>query len=169
MKKLLQLENYYMTRLHIDYDETVSPPHESRDNPAFDFEVFENPDDDHLLALEMSFGYQGQEGKNEPPWAIDARILGVFRFESEVKKEEIGPPLFLNGSTILYGILRGILASVGGNFPVGRIILPTVYMEDILKEWSGRISEKPAKPASQTPARRRSLRSRKRNPPTSNS
>ncbi len=39
-----------------------------------------------------------------------------------------------NGCTILYGILRGQLANITGSFPNRKLLLPTVMMEDVVKD-----------------------------------
>jgi hypothetical protein len=47
----------------------------------------------------------------------------------------------LNGATILYGIARAEVASLTSNFPGGRLLLPTVYMDEVLKQQAARLAE----------------------------
>ncbi|MCK5841034.1 MAG: hypothetical protein KAH31_02615 [Candidatus Sabulitectum sp.] len=60
-------------------------------------------------------------------------IFGIFSFPSETSLNDMEGIIRVNGCTILYGLLRGHLASVTGAFPSGPYVLPTVNMLEVVK------------------------------------
>lgn len=70
-------------------------------------------------------------------------VLGTFQIDSggdETGGEGLDYLAALNGATILYGIIRSEVANMTSNFPGGRHVLPTVYMNEILKGQSEQMS-----------------------------
>ena len=66
---------------------------------------------------------------------IDSEIVGYFSFSEEFSDEEKRQiTIRINGSVILYGILRGQIATFTGSFPNGKFNLPTVNMIEIVNE-----------------------------------
>ena len=49
-------------------------------------------------------------------------------------EEQMQALIRINGSAILYGILRGEIAVFTGSFPGGKFVLPAVYMQDVVKD-----------------------------------
>ena len=66
-------------------------------------------------------------------WSIDVEIAGLFSFAEGTGASDMEGIVRVNGCTILYGLLRGHLASVTGVFPSGPYLLPTVNMLDVVK------------------------------------
>ena len=66
-------------------------------------------------------------------WKIDMEIAGIFTFPEGISAGDREGMIRVNGCTILYGILRGHLASVTGAFPSGPYVLPTVNMFEVVK------------------------------------
>lgn len=70
-------------------------------------------------------------------YEVDLTIVGAFQIEQSSDEGpdggKIGYLAALNGSTILYGIVRGELTSLTSSFPGGRYLLPAVYMNEVLK------------------------------------
>ena len=66
-------------------------------------------------------------------WSIDVEIVGIFSFSPETSLNDMEGIVRVNGCTILYGLLRGHLASVTGAFPSGPYVLPTVNMLEVVK------------------------------------
>jgi hypothetical protein len=75
---------------------------------------------------------------------LHAAVVGLFELavegDAELTEENARWILALNGATILYGILRGEIASLSANFPSGRYLLPTVYMHEVLAAQAQRVS-----------------------------
>ncbi len=66
-------------------------------------------------------------------WNIDVEIAGIFSFPDGSSSSDMEGIIRVNGCTILYGLLRGHLASVTGAFPSGPYVLPTVNMLEVVK------------------------------------
>lgn len=65
---------------------------------------------------------------------LEATIVGFFSFPAEREPAERERIIRVNGLTMLYGALRGALATVSGLFPPDfRYVLPTVNMLDVIK------------------------------------
>src|SRR5690606_7142009 len=87
---------------------------------------------DRVVALKVSLA---------PPaecsgYQIALSITGLLSVEpggEEIDEENLRSLAVLNGAMILYGIVRAEVASMTSNFPGGRLLLPTVYMQEILK------------------------------------
>ena len=66
--------------------------------------------------------------------AFEAEIVGFFTFPEGTESTRIEQLVRLNGCTVLYGVLRGLIANTTGSFPGGKFILPTFMMQDVVAE-----------------------------------
>lgn len=90
---------------------------------------------EHLIRLDLSAAPPPEQAG----YRISLSIVGVFRTETDgqdYSREALRDIAALNGSAILYGIVRAEIASLTSNFPPGRMLLPAVYMHEILKQQS---------------------------------
>ena len=60
--------------------------------------------------------------------------MGAYQVEEEVPQDEANRRVAGNGTAILLGILRGQLASITSCFPPGKFIIPSVNVQEHLKE-----------------------------------
>jgi preprotein translocase subunit SecB len=65
---------------------------------------------------------------------VEAHIVGYFSFPASVSEDDREYLIRVNGGAILYGILRGHIASLTGLHPAGPLMLPTVMMHDIVMD-----------------------------------
>ncbi len=133
MKHLLTLKDYRMTRLHVEYLPKGNPTPRLQENPQFTFAAGANPANPLERALNLHVRAVIHEPVGGNCVSIEAVLFGVFEFKSEAAEKEMTYLLFLNGSIILYGLLRGALLSAGAHFPGERLLLPSVYFDEILK------------------------------------
>lgn len=75
-------------------------------------------------------------------------IVGQFVVPEDLPAAEQEGFLRVNGLSILYSTLRGILGNITGSFPGERLCLPTILPFDIVK--SIEIRKNPANPAGKT-------------------
>lgn len=82
----------------------------------------------------LTFGINNQPDPDEEednlPW-VQLSMEAYFSFDESVPEDEREKILLVNGSSILYGIARGLLAGVSGAFG-NSILLPTVDMVSIV-------------------------------------
>lgn len=126
------LEEFHLTRMNVAWHE----PRESGNvdvSYGFDYDVSRHVSAKHRYRLR--FRVDSQSLTPEPiGYALDCEIVGFFSFPESTPQKDVDCLIRHNGCTILYGILRGQLATITGSFPHRKLILPTVMMEDVVKE-----------------------------------
>lgn len=68
------------------------------------------------------------------PYVIQFKIVGYFTIKDKLSDEVKERMLSLNGGTILYGIIRGIVAQTTGSGPFGKYIMPAINLVDIYEK-----------------------------------
>jgi len=77
-----------------------------------------------------------KKSKEPLPYSFDATISGLFIPQEGVSDEQNARLIRLNGSAMLYGVIRGLLATVSGVGPYGPITLPSVNLVDFFERES---------------------------------
>lgn len=134
MKLVCDLNNFFMRQLDVRCTE-ITDNTDLSINCNFDYDLFFNDEDDHkvCMILKVSIG-PNETIKSHSPYEINAAIQGFFTFSDDLSDEQMSYLVRVNSATILYGILRGEIASVTGSFSAGKFLLPTVMMQDIVTE-----------------------------------
>ncbi len=121
-----------MTRVNLAWHDpkestTVDIAHE------FDYDVHRNTQKENLFRLVFRFALSP---RTPVPvgYVLDSEIVGYFSFPDGTSEENMQALIRYNGCTILYGILRGQIASITGSFPHAKLVLPTVMMEEVVKD-----------------------------------
>lgn len=138
MTKFVQLEDYYVTRLRVDWVEPPSAHEKVEGKINVDYQVQRHESDSLRYRLELKVSVKPASRDQKVGWAVDAHIHGLFVFPDGLNEETMHNAIRVNGGIILFGILRGQIATVTGTFPPGKFVLPTVPMQSIvaLKEKS---------------------------------
>ncbi len=131
----LQLEDYFLTRLKVDFnfhdDVEVREKQVSLD---FDYDVLTHQDDPLLRMLTLKVGVSEiAEDGSKVGYQVECEINGQFRIPEDIKEDQREGLLRINGVSILYSTLRGIIGNLSGSFPVGRFCLPTILPQDVVK------------------------------------
>lgn len=92
----------------------------------------------YLIVLEVSVN-PAKERPALDPYAIKFRIVGFFTLSGNPPSEEKDRLLSLNGGTILYGIIRGIVAQATGSGPFGKYIMPAINLVEIYEKRKSQI------------------------------
>jgi preprotein translocase subunit SecB len=125
----LQLDECYLTRLNVECGGT----HETKESKIGPLEMTAEyncvlqPGSEHAYQMVLSLsGRERVEPSVEKGFTFDAVIVGRYRIEN-ASKAELEPQLArINGVSLLYSTLRGMLASATGNFQFGKIDLPSL-------------------------------------------
>jgi len=131
-----QLEDFHMTRLHLDW---VDPgPREEVNieatNSRFDYDVFSNREHSRYFMMKFQAWFQQVDSNREKVgYQVECEIMGIFEISEEIPEERWPGFIRLNGLSILYGILRGQLANATGSFPNGKLLIPTIMPKDIIQ------------------------------------
>ncbi|HOF40840.1 MAG TPA: hypothetical protein PLD73_12270 [Candidatus Hydrogenedentes bacterium] len=154
MPDILQLEDFYVTRLSATWH-APEPPSEGQvqfeSKYTIDYDVLRRKDDARLFALRFRFRLESHKEGKAAGYDIDSEIMGLFRFPESMTEDEMQRLVRVNGSVILYGVLRGEVAAFTGSFPGSKCILPAVYMPEIVERIENQkkvaVATRPAKAA----------------------
>lgn len=157
---VLLLEDYFLTRLHLDWH---FPP----DGPAvqvkkvrsqFDYEVAKHTTDPRRRMLKFRAAFQELDANQQHlGHRVECEVVGLFSFTEATPKDKEEFLIRVNGISMLYGALRGLLTSATGAFPSGRFAMPSIMPQDIVNEVETRHAEEaakakpPSEPAAATP------------------
>lgn len=114
----------------------------------FDGDVFVHAED--IRKRKMILTVEGRHfdpNDTEKGLCFEASIEGLFVVPEQMEKERQDSLLQLNGASMLYGTLRGILITVSALMPEGRLCLPALLPQDILR----RITETKERNSNRTP------------------
>lgn len=79
--------------------------------------------------------YVDYSGKAKKPFALKISANGYFHWRGGLdSKEGSGYMAWVNGGTILYGLVRATVADLTSSCECGRVILPTIMIHEIVKD-----------------------------------
>ncbi len=156
MKELIKLNDFFLTKVHVDWRVPNSKTKSPGDKPFIDYNIMRNKEDQQLFALELTVRSHSGNPPKEDGQEIDAVIVGIFSFSENATEEQMQTLIRINGLTILYGLLRGHLATLTGAFPGQKYILPSLYMQNIITEVEER--KKKASRAAKSPNPKRPVK-----------
>lgn len=106
-------------------------------------------EDGERFLIRMDLDYRG---KSKTPFALRISANGYFHWRGGLEsKEGAGYMAWVNGGTIIYGLVRATVADLTSSSECGRVILPTIMMEDVVKDEIRQASENAAKAKDETP------------------
>jgi preprotein translocase subunit SecB len=155
MSNQLQLEDYYLTKLHIDWRAPSKPEvhvEEIQTGLDYDVAIHAKEKNRYKLDLRIRLSEAGKEEVNVG-YVVSADIVGLFSFSEECEKEMREKLIRINGVSILYSTFRGILGGMTGMFEGRRLSLPTIMPNEVVKrveeaKKTQRAAKKEAKEAS---------------------
>ena len=152
MSNPLQLEDYYLTKLHIDWRAPSKPEvnvEEIKTGLDYDVAIHAKEKHRYKLDLRIRLTETGKEQK-DVGYVVEADMVGLFGFDETCDKETREKLIRLNGVSILYSTFRGILGGMTGMFQGRRLTLPTIIPDEVVQ----RVEEtKAAKKASRKESR----------------
>ncbi len=156
---VLLLEDYYFTRLHLDWDFPASGAvvEVKEIQSQFDYDVANHVKDPRRRMLKFRLAIQ-ELGANQQKLGhrVECEIVGLFSFTDATPKGKEEIVIRVNGINMLYGALRGLLTAAMGAFPAGRFVLPSIMPQDIVTDVEKRHAamvanaQKPREPAPST-------------------
>ena len=134
MKKYIELKDFCIKHLHVDWFFSEEMPKKvPKENPFIDYVILRNPENSHEFSMTLTIEAISDKEPKVGSFLVKATLMGLFTFTKESKEEEMQYLIRVNGATILYGLLRGHLATITGAFPKGgKYILPSIYMQEII-------------------------------------
>ena len=135
MSDILNLEGFFITKLSAEVISPKEIPPEGihqdvNHNVSITYNVARRIDDETRYKMQLCITLH----PNEFGWKIDSEIEGYFKCPDSWELSLREGMIRVNGGTILYGILRGQLAAFTGAFPPGAFLLPTINMNDVVRQ-----------------------------------
>src|SRR5579872_5700442 len=129
-----QLEEFNVLRLNVAYS---MPPQDAlmkltQMRCNFDYDVAVHHTERHRYRLIFRTKIEEMSGEIQVGKIVEAEMLGFFRMLPDSTVEQRETRIRVNGVSILYGLLRGIVATTTGCFPMGKMVLPSVMPQDIV-------------------------------------
>jgi preprotein translocase subunit SecB len=126
-----QLDDFHFTRLAVQWH-NLKEPGKYEVNYSFDYNIGQHKTDKNRYRLAFRVG-----AKSDTPepvgYHLDTEIVGFFRFPDGTEQKKMDFLIRVNGCSVLYGILRGQVASLTGSFPQKKLVLPTLMMKEIIE------------------------------------
>jgi len=162
---VIHLEEYFLEKVLVERirtNETTAPEAISICFD-YDYEIKRNPNDPYEFVLTFIVRDDPKiKTENPQVYKLDLQIIGLFRFDEGTDEKQMQYLIRYNGCTILYGILRGMLATITGTFPEGAIRMPTIMVDEIVnKVEAENKATAPKKKAAKKVAKKRATKSQK--------
>lgn len=132
----LELENYFLEKLKVEFEfPEKGEMNLHRIRSGFDYELFKHPDEELRRLMRLEVFFKGVTKKDEPiGHQIECVINGEFLIPEEMDVDKREGLLRVNGLSILYSTLRGVLGNLTGSFPGDKLCLPTIMPNELVKE-----------------------------------
>lgn len=174
MDPILELQDYFLTDLHLDFripeadEEAVKAV-----RLEFDYETMTRKDAAlHRLLLLKVKAWQVNHEEEPIGYELSCTINGHFIVPADLPSSQQEGLLRLNGLSILYSTLRGIVGNISGSFPGGRLCLPTILPREEVdrieanrakqfgSQDSGVVEEPKAKPTARKATKKKSVKAK---------
>ncbi|MBN1546321.1 MAG: protein-export chaperone SecB [Syntrophaceae bacterium] len=136
MKKssTLQLEEFFITKLNVEYIEGSKNKTEDSTtyNLTMDYDVARHADNSNLFKLDFKVNNKPKRG--QAGLAVNAELSGFFSFPEGTEEDEMQYLARVNGCSMLYSLLRGQIAMVSGSFPGGKLNMPAIVIQDQIRK-----------------------------------
>ncbi len=133
----LQLENYVVDDLSFKSNSATRPKGSKTVPPTItlDFDVKSHAKDTErfLILMEIDLN-KGQMLTEFQQYQVHLHLVGWFRFNKGLDSATKHKMILTNGSSILYGIGRGIVAQITGSLGQERFILPSLNLLAAVQE-----------------------------------
>lgn len=132
MQALLNIEDYFLEEILIKTNPDFNIEKNIEGELFIDFDIFKN--DKNPLLFKIVMNIESNKKLDNYPYYIIIKLNGIFSYPKEVDEEYVQKTISYNAPSILYGIARGIISQITGNYNYGKFILPSINIIEILKE-----------------------------------
>lgn len=130
----LRLDHFWVEELRISASEAESDSSSLQLAGRSDFFVTSDDSDGFLVRLSVSSGSKD----TDTDYRFYIRIAGQFSVSADIPDDSKMGLIYLNAPAILYGVARGVIATVTGMSLHGPLHLPSVNFVELLEESSER-------------------------------
>ena len=137
MPPTLQLEDYYVASLHVDWAVPTSeaPVEVKFTNSSFDYDLGNHKEDPARRMMRFKAVFQQLDGNQQKVgFTVRCELVGIFHFTEATPKGKEEAVLRVNGVSQLYGAMRGIITVATGTFGIGHFLLPSIMPQEIVAQ-----------------------------------
>lgn len=149
MQQQLEIQNYFIEEISLKTNKGFDRSKTLQAEVAVSCEIQQRKDDNFRYRIGMEIKVDVSPGAQNVPYNIHLIIVGFFHFDNTIDQETIDRMLVNNGTSIVYGLARGIVAQVSANGPNGKFILPIMNLipaiEQAKKDKTKDSKKKPSK------------------------
>jgi preprotein translocase subunit SecB len=138
---ILQLRDLLFVRTRIDID----PEFEGEagdfefEGSKYRWETRYGHRDDEPLKFWLGLEYALQSDKEKRcPYIVDMKAVAFFDVDESVPEEKRDLLIYENGSALVFGAIREMIASITGRSLFGTLMLPTASFIDSFKEYQNK-------------------------------
>lgn len=149
----LNIDQFFVEEIHVKanpaYREQKKPAHETKLEASMSIKRKEKFPE-FMVSIELDINKSEKDFKTNP-YCIVLKIIGFFSFVKGTDEQTMERMIRLNGSAILYGIARGVVAQATCNSIHDKFILPTVNFVEITEKQTKKkiVKGKPKKTAAE--------------------
>lgn len=131
----LDVRSYHINALVLRTLEEYDPDRDTAGDFNVDFDVQRSAQDEQSfrIIMHINVAQDGYTVDTNPSHSISLTIVGYFSFAQGTDEEQMQRMIRINGSSILYGIARGLVGQATGASKHGQFVLPTVNFVEIVK------------------------------------
>lgn len=140
---ICQLDDFFFTHLEVKWNEPEATTDVTSLTSRFDYDVFRRNDNDHHYMLRFRSAFEEKTDDDRTVgFEIESTLAGLISLPEKTCAEDCEKIVRFNGVALLWGVLRGQLATMTGSFPGGKFNLPTIMPDEIVKMVEARKAEK---------------------------
>jgi preprotein translocase subunit SecB len=129
---LLRLERFWVESLQVRAEKTWSPPSEPAEVAVVGGSEYLLPEDSRHFRIRLKVKSGGKAGEGGP-YRFETTVVGEFSLADEVPDDQRHLLTYINSTAILYGVARGVVATLTGMGPHGPIHLPSINFTGLVQ------------------------------------
>lgn len=148
----LELIEFGLTDLQIHWGSPMKEQEEYEKKFYIDYQVRVFIKDPAKYRIRLSVKDEMFEKSGNARFSLSSTIVGLFQFVQDQESDKKEYLIRFLGLSMLYSTLRGVLSTVSGVFPPDtRYVLPTVNMQEVIREIEAKGSRVPKKHKGKVP------------------
>ena len=131
----LELLNFALSSLHVDFVESQQAKSPRGEQLGMNFEIHlgQHATIKRQFRVELQASISEQTPRIGPVgFQVKASIVGIVKVQDDVSDDMALSIAQVGGVNVLYGTLRGVIATATGVFPTGPMILRSLTPKDII-------------------------------------
>lgn len=131
----LDIQVYHIEELAFRALQEYDSEQDSSSVIEVDFDIDRDEEDPNAfrIVMRIKLAENGYTAEENPPYMISLVIVGYFSFAKGTAEDIMQRMINLNGTSILYGIARGLVGQATGASKHGQFVLPAVNFVALIK------------------------------------